>query len=100
MENTDIFVLTAVLIVLFLVFIIATIREFGEMGNSKYEDKYKSGGPISDFSRLAGNLFADETISIKKRIIMVDAVKNVLEVLDKKDDDRNAIEEKNQGPAV
>lgn len=94
MENTDILVLTAVLVVLFLVFIIATIREFGEMGKSTYEDKYKSGGPISDFSRLAGNLFADETISIKKRIILVDAVKNALEILDKKEDDGNIAEEK------
>ncbi len=94
MENTDILVLTAVLVVLFLVFIIATIREFGEMGKSTYEDKYKSGGPISDFSRLAGNLFADESISIKKRIILVDAVKNALEILDKKEEDGNIGEEK------
>ena len=87
-ENTDIIVLTSIIVVLFLVFIIATVREFGEMGKSTYEDKYKSGGPITDFSRLAGNLFADETVSIKKRIILVDAVKSALEDIDKKEEDK------------
>jgi hypothetical protein len=94
MENTDILILTSVMVVLFLVFIIATVREFGEMGNTKYIDKYKPGGPISDFSRLVGNLFSDESISIKKRIILVDAVKNALEVLDKNDEEAKNIEEK------
>ncbi len=93
-ENTDIIVLTSIIVVLFLVFIIATVREFGEMGKSTYEDKYKSGGPITDFSRLAGNLFADESVSIKKRIIIADAVKTALEDLDKKEEERNNDERK------
>ena len=88
MENTDIIVLTSIISVLFLVFIIATVREFGEMSKSTYEDKYKAGGPITDFSRLAGSLFADESVSVKKKIILVDAVKGALEDLDKKEDDK------------
>lgn len=94
MENTDILVLTAVIIVLFLVFIIATVREFGEMGKSKYVDKYQPGGPISDFSRLVGNLFSDDSISVKKRIILVDAVKNALENMDKNEEGENTDEDK------
>ena len=89
MENTDIIVLTAVLVVLFLVFIIATVREFGDMSKSTYVDKYKPGGPISDFSRLAGNLFSDENMNMKKRIILVDAMKNALEQMDKSDKEEN-----------
>ena len=65
MENTDIIVLTAVLSVLFLVFIIATVREFGEMSNKKYDSKYEAGGPPSDFLKLAGKLFTDEHVSVK-----------------------------------
>ena len=85
MENTDIIVLTSVLVVLFIVFIIATVREFGEMSNTKYDSKRQAGGPPTDFLRLAGKLFTEEHISVKKKIILIDAIKNALEEIEKKD---------------
>ena len=85
MENTDIIVLTSVLVVLFIVFIIATVREFGEMGNTKYDPDKRESGPPTDFLRLAGKLFTEEHISVKKRIILIDAIKNALEEIEKTD---------------
>ncbi len=96
MENTDIIVLTSVLVVLFLVFIIATVREFGEMSKKKYDEKYEAGGPPSDFLMLAGKLFTEEHISTKKRIVLVDAIKNALEDLEiKEEENRKDINSKN-----
>ena len=90
MQNTDIIVLTSVLVVLFLVFIIATVREFGEMNNKKYDENYKPGGPPTDFVRLVGKLFAEENISVRKRIVLVDAVKDALKDLENIDEENKA----------
>ena len=82
MQNTDIIILTSVLVVLFLVFIIATVREFGEMNNKEYDGSYKPGGPPTDFVRLVGKLFSEENVNVKKRIILIDAVKEALKDLE------------------
>ena len=89
MDNTDIIILTSIISVLFLVFIIATVKEFGEMGTKKYEPTYTKGGPPTDFLKLAGKLFTDEHVSIKKRIALTDAVKSALEDLEKNQGNEN-----------
>ncbi len=78
MENTDIIVLTAVIVVLFLVFIIATVREFAEVGKADYKVE-KEGGPRADLMRFIGSVFNDERIDVKKKIRIIDAVKSAME---------------------
>jgi hypothetical protein len=81
MENyTDIIVLTSVIIVLFIVFIIATVREFNTMSTTKFVEK-EEGGPRADMMRFIGKLFTDDRIDAEKKITFMNAVKPIIEDL-------------------
>ncbi len=79
-NNTDIIVLTSVIIVLFVVFIIATLREFNTMSTTKYVEK-EEGGPRADMMRFIGKLFTDDRIDTDKKVKFMNAVKNIIEEL-------------------
>jgi hypothetical protein len=79
-NNTDIIVLTSVIIVLFIVFIIATVREFNTMSTTKYVDRVE-GEPSTNLLRLIGRLFADDKIDDNKKIIFMNAVNPIIEEL-------------------
>ncbi len=79
-NNTDIIVLTSVIIVLFIVFIIATVREFNTMSTTEFVEK-KEGGPRAEMMRFIGNLFTDDRIDAGKRITFMNAVKPIIEDL-------------------
>ena len=79
-NNTDIIVLTSVIIVLFIVFIIATVREFNIMSNTKFVEK-EEGGPMGEMLRLIGSLFIDDKIDASKKITFMNAVKPIMEDL-------------------
>ena len=79
MENTDIIVLTAVVVVLFLVFIIATVREFIQIDETVNYSTTVEKGPRADLMRFIGSVFNDERIDVKKKMRIMDAVKNVME---------------------
>ncbi len=80
MGNTDFIVLTSVVVVLFLVFIIATVREFNAMSNTKFVEK-EEGGPRAEMMRLIGKLFTDDRIDAGKKITFMNAVKPIIEDL-------------------
>lgn len=79
-NNTDIIVLTSVVIVLFLVFLIATVREFNTMSTTKFVEK-EEGGPRAEMLRLIGKLFTDDRIDEGKKITFMNAVKPIIEDL-------------------
>ena len=79
-NNTDIIVLTSVIIVLFLVFIIATIRELNTISTTKFVEK-EEGGPRAEMLRLIGKLFTDDRIDAGKKITFMNAVKPIIEDL-------------------
>ena len=79
-NNTDIIVLTSVIIVLFLVFIIATVREFNIMSTTKFVEK-EEGGPRAEMMRFIGKLFTDDRIDTGKKIAFMNAVKTAMEDL-------------------
>ena len=79
-NNTDIIVLTSVIIVLFLVFIIATVREFNTMSTTEFVEK-EEGGPRAEMMRFIGKLFTDDRIDAGKKITFMNAVKTVMEDL-------------------
>ncbi len=83
-NNTDIFVLTSVVIVLFLVFIIATIREFNAMSSAKFVEE-KEGGPRAEMLRMIAKLFTDDRLGELTKENLNIAVKNALEDLSLKD---------------
>lgn len=79
-SNTDIIILTSVIIVLFIVFIIATIREFNTMSTTQFVEK-EEGGPMGEMLRLIGKLFTDNRIDAGKKITFMNAVKPIMEDL-------------------
>ena len=79
-NNTDIIVLTSVIVVLFLVFIIATVRELNSISATKFEEK-EEGGPRVEMLRLIGKLFTDERIDAGKKITFMNAVKPIIDDL-------------------
>ena len=79
-NNTDIIVLTSVIIVLFIVFIIATIRELNTISTTKFVEK-EEGGPRAEMMRFIGKLFTDDRIDAGKKITFMNAVKPIIEDL-------------------
>jgi len=77
-NNTDIIVLTSVIIVLFIVFIIATIREFNTINATTFVEK-EEGGPRAEMLRFIGKLFMDDRIDEAKKADLINAVRNALE---------------------
>jgi hypothetical protein len=65
-ENLDIILLSAVVSVLFLVFIIATYREFSVMGKSEFKGG-KEKGPRAEMVQFLQKIFTDETIEPDKK---------------------------------
>ncbi len=79
-NNTDIIVLTSVIIVLFLVFIIATVRELNTISTTKFVEK-EEGGPRAEMMRFIGKLFTDDRIDAGKKITFMNAMKPIIEDL-------------------
>jgi hypothetical protein len=76
MENLDIILLSAVVSVLFLVFIIATYREFSVMGKSEFKGG-KEKGPRAEMVQFLQKIFTDETIEPdKKKELLSIIIKN------------------------
>ena len=84
-SNTDIIVLTSIIIVLFLVFIIATVRELSTASATDFTGK-EEGGPRADMLRVIGKLFTDDRIDANKKVALMKAVKSVIEDLDPEDE--------------
>lgn len=79
-NNTDIIVLTSVMIVLFIVFIIATVRELSSISSTNFVEE-KESGPRAEMVRFIGKLFTDERIDADKKITFMNAVKPIIEDL-------------------
>ena len=77
-NNTDIIVLTSIIVVLFIVFIIATVREFNTMSTTKYVER-EEGKPSTNLLLLIGNLFSDDRIDANKKITFMNAVKPIID---------------------
>ena len=84
-NNTDIIVLTSVIIVLFIVFIIATVRELNTISTTKFVEK-EEGGPRAEMMRFIGKLFTDDRIDAGKKITFLNAVKPIIEDLQREEE--------------
>lgn len=85
-NNTDIIVLTSIIIVLFIVFIIATVRELNTISTTKFVEK-EEGGPRAELLRFIGRLFTDDRIDAGKKITFMNAVKPIIEDLQQQEED-------------
>ena len=61
----EIIVLTCIVVTLFIVFGIATYREFTYMASNEYVPRKQEGGPRANLVNFMGRLFDDETSSKK-----------------------------------
>jgi predicted signal transduction protein with EAL and GGDEF domain len=80
-ENLDIILLTAVVSVLFLVFIIATYREFSVMGKSEFKGG-KEKGPRAEMVQFLQKVFTDETIEPDKKKELLSIIKKTFDEMD------------------
>jgi hypothetical protein len=82
MENLDIIILTTVVVILFLVFILATFKEIAEEAKNPLK-RGKERGPRADMMEFVGRLFSDDSIEpgekkellniIKKSIVTIES---------------------------
>lgn len=84
-NNTDIIVLTSVIIVLFLVFVIATVRELNTISTTKFVEE-KEGGPRAEMLRFIGKLFTDDRIDAGNKITFMNALKPIIDDLQKEEE--------------
>ncbi len=83
-NNIDLVVLTSVVVILFIIFIIATIKELSKM--SSEELAKKEGGPRADMIRYIGALFTDDSIEPGKKITFLNAVKAMIDDIPEEED--------------
>ncbi len=81
MENLDIILLTIVVSVLFMVFIIATYREFAMMGKSEFAGG-KEKGPRAEMVQFLQRIFTDESIEPDKKNELLKIIKKTFEDMD------------------
>ena len=87
MENLDIILLTTVVVILFLVFILATFKEIAEEQKNPGR-KEKERGPRADMMEFVGRLFSDDSIEPKEK-------KELLNIIKKSIDNIESSENKN-----
>lgn len=73
MNNLDIIILTSIMATSFVVFIVATYREFTHMAKNPYESQ-KNGGPRAELVNFMGRLFEDKVIPKKEKKIIYKAM--------------------------
>lgn len=69
----DVIILTAIIVTLFIVFIIAVYREFGVMENETYTFQ-KETGPRAGLVNFVGNLVANKSLSVKEKASIYKAI--------------------------
>jgi hypothetical protein len=89
MENLDIIILTTIVVLLFMVFILATFKEIMEETKKPFTGG-KEKGPRADMMEFVGRLFSDERIEPSEK-------KELLNIIKKKIDDIEVEEKKPSG---
>jgi hypothetical protein len=89
MENLDLIILTTIVVILFMVFILATLKEFAEEVKKPFQGG-KERGPRADMMEFVGRLFSDDRIEAKEK-------KELLNIIKEKIDDMEVDENKNSG---
>jgi hypothetical protein len=81
MENLDIIILTTVVVILFMVFILATFKEIMEETKKPFAGG-KERGPRADMMEFIGKLFTDDRIEFKEKKELIDSIKKKFDDLE------------------
>ena len=84
MENPDIILLTIVVSILFIVFIVATYREFSVMGKSEFTGG-KEKGPRAEIVQFLQRIFTDQNIEPDKKNELLNIIKKTFEDIEAKE---------------
>lgn len=72
MENLDLIILTTIVVILFMVFILATFKEILEDAKKPFKGG-EEGGPRAEMIKFVGKIFSDERMepSEKKELLTI-----------------------------
>jgi hypothetical protein len=89
MENLDLIILTTIVVILFMVFILATFKELMEDAKTPFKGG-KERGPRADMMEFVGRIFSDDRIEPGEK-------KELLTIIKRRIDDMEVDDTKNSG---
>jgi uncharacterized protein YpmB len=81
MENLDLIILTTIVVILFMVFILATFKQFMEDAKNPYKGG-KERGPRADMIEFVGRIFSDDHIEPKEKKELLNIIKKRIDGID------------------
>jgi len=78
MENLDLIILTTIVVILFMVFILATFKELMEDAKKPFQGG-KERGPRADMMEFVGRIFSDEQIEPGEKKELLNIIKKKIE---------------------
>lgn len=88
MENLDLIILTTIVVILFMVFIIATFKEILEDAKKPFKGG-EEGGPRAEMIKFVGKLFSDERMEPQEKKELLTIIKKSIEEI-KVDENKSA----------
>ncbi len=89
MENLDLIILTTIVVILFLVFILATFKEMQEDAKKPFEGG-KERGPRADMMEFIGRIFSEKSIEPGEKKELLNMIKKKIEAIDVSDNKTNS----------
>lgn len=81
MENLDLIILTTIVVILFMVFILATFKEFMEDAKKPFKGG-KERGPRADMIEFVGSIFSDDRIEPRDKKELLNIIKKKIDALE------------------
>ncbi len=78
MENLDLIILTTIVVILFMVFILATFKEILEDAKKPFTGG-EEGGPRAEMIKFVGKLFSDERMEPQEKKELLTIIKKSIE---------------------
>jgi hypothetical protein len=89
MENFDIILLTTIVVILFMVFILATFKEIAEDTKKGFAGG-KERGPRADMMDFIGRIFADKNIEIQEKKELVNILRKKINEIETGEEKSNS----------
>lgn len=84
MENLDLIILTTIVVILFMVFILATFKEMQEDAKKPFAGG-KERGPRADMMEFIGSIFSEKNIEPGEKKELLQIIKKKLENIENND---------------
>lgn len=81
MENLDLIILTTIVVILFMVFILATFKEIIEDAKKPFNGG-EEGGPRAEMIKFVGKFFSDERMEPLEKKELLNIIKNRIDDID------------------